>query len=95
MRDANVSHGRITLPHGTSYRVLVLPPVETMRPELLEKIERMVSDGAILLGRPPRRSPSMQNYPAADAEVERMARSMWGGCFDAKGANSSRLPIES
>ncbi len=87
MRDANVSHGRITLPHGTSYRVLVLPPVETMRPELLEKIERMVSDGAILLGRPPRRSPSMQNYPAADAEVERMARSMWGGCFDTKGAN--------
>ena len=87
MRDANVSHGRITLPHGTSYRVLVLPPVETMRPELLEKIGRMVSDGAILLGRPPRRSPSMQNYPTADAEVERMARSMWGGCFDTKGAN--------
>lgn len=87
MRDANVSHGRITLPHGTSYRVLVLPPVETMRPELLEKIGRMVSDGAILLGQPPRRSPSMQNYPAADAEVERMARSMWGGCFDTKGAN--------
>lgn len=87
MRDANVSHGRITLPHGTSYRVLVLPPVETMRPELLEKIERMVSDGAILLGQPPRRSPSMQNYPAADTEVERMARSMWGGCFDTKGAN--------
>lgn len=87
MRDANVSHGRITLPHGTSYRVLVLPPVETMRPELLEKIERMVSDGAILLGQPPHRSPSMQNYPAADAEVERMARSMWGGCFDTKGAN--------
>ena len=87
MRDANVSHGRITLPHGTSYRVLVLPPVETMRPELLEKIGRMVSDGAILLGRPPRRSPSMQNYPEADTEVERMARSMWGGCFDTKGAN--------
>ena len=87
MRDANVSHGRITLPHGTSYRVLVLPPVETMRPELLEKIERMVSDGAILLGQPPRRSPSMQNYPEADTEVERMARSMWGGCFDTKGAN--------
>lgn len=87
MRDANVSHGRITLPHGTSYRVLVLPPVETMRPELLEKIGRMVSDGAILLGRPPRRSPSMKNYPEADAEVERMARSMWGGCFDTKGAN--------
>lgn len=87
MRDANVSHGRITLPHGTSYRVLVLPPVETMRPELLEKIGRMVSDGAILLGQPPRRSPSMQNYPEADTEVERMARSMWGGCFDTKGAN--------
>ncbi len=88
MRDANVCHGRITLPHGTSYRVLVLPPVETMRPELLAKIQRMVSDGAIVLGQPPLRSPSMQNYPAADTEVERISREMWGGCFDGKGSNA-------
>ena len=88
MRDANVSHGCISLPHGTSYRVLVLPPVETMRSELLAKIQRMVSDGAIVLGQPPRRSPSMQNYPAADAEVERISREMWGACFDSKGSNA-------
>lgn len=88
MRDANVRHGYISLPHGTAYRVLVLPPVETMRPELLAKIERMVNDGAIVLGQPPLRSPSMQNYPAADTEVERMSREMWGDCFDRKGSNA-------
>ncbi len=85
---ANVSRGDIVLPHGTSYRVLVLPPLDNMRPTLLAKIRRMVADGAIVLGTPPRRSPSMQNYPAADAEVESMARELWGGCYDRRGSNA-------
>lgn len=86
--DANVSRGDIVLPHGTSYRVLVLPPLDNMRPALLAKIRRMVADGAVVLGTPPHRSPSMQNYPAADAEVEAMARELWGGCYDRRGSNA-------
>lgn len=86
--DANVSRGEIVLPHGTSYKVLVLPPIDNMRPALLAKIKRMVSDGAVVLGPAPRRSPSLQNYPAADAEVEAMARELWGGCYDRRGSNA-------
>ncbi|MBR4995663.1 MAG: glycoside hydrolase family 2 [Alistipes sp.] len=88
MLGANVAQGNIVLPHGTSYRVLVLPPVDNMRPELLEKIKRMVHDGAIILGTPPVTSPSLQNYPAADAAVEKMSRELWGECFDKKGENN-------
>ncbi len=87
MLGANVARNNIMLPHGTSYRLLVLPPTDTMRPELLEKIRRMVSDGAVVLGTPPHRSPSMQNYPTADAEVERIARELWGDCHDKRGVN--------
>lgn len=87
MLGANVAQGNIVLPHGTTYRVLVLPPIDNMRPELLEKIKRMVSDGAVVLGTPPLRSPSLQNYPSADAAVEAMSRELWGDCFDKKGVN--------
>ena len=87
MLGANVAQGNIVLPHGTTYRVLVLPPIDNMRPELLEKIKTMVNDGAVVLGTPPTHSPSLQNYPAADTKVEAMSREMWGDCFDKRGKN--------
>ncbi|MDR2674181.1 MAG: hypothetical protein LBC18_04755, partial [Opitutaceae bacterium] len=77
LRDLAVKDGRLVLPHGMTYRVLVLPPQDTMRPELLRKIEQLVADGATVLGAPPSRSPSLQNYPAADAEVRALAAKLW------------------
>lgn len=85
MLDTNVVRGNIMLQHGTSYRVLVLPPIDNMRPELLEKIKRMVNDGATILGTPPTHSPSLANFPAADKAVDQMARELWGECYDKKG----------
>lgn len=73
-----VKDGLITLPHGTQYRILVLPKLETMRPELLAKIRDLVSSGAVILGPAPKRSPSLQNQPAADADVQKMAAELWG-----------------
>lgn len=77
-RDLTVKDGKLVLPHGTSYRVLVLPKLETMRPSVLKKIEQLVADGAVILGPPPSRSPSMENYPVADQEVNVLAKKMWG-----------------
>jgi hypothetical protein len=77
-RDLAVKDGRLVLPHGTSYSVLVLPKLETMRPEVLQKIERLVADGAVILGPPPSRSPSMQNYPECDKQIQALASKMWG-----------------
>ena len=37
-----VKDGLITLPHGTQYRIMVLPKLETMRPEVLAKIKQLV-----------------------------------------------------
>ncbi|MDR1980548.1 MAG: glycoside hydrolase family 2 [Tannerellaceae bacterium] len=78
LRDLSVKDGRLVLPHGTSYRMLVLPPLETMRPEVLQKIEQLVAAGAVVLGAPPVRSPSMKGYPEADEEVRTLGEKMWG-----------------
>ncbi|MDP2335791.1 MAG: glycosyl hydrolase [Bacteroidota bacterium] len=73
-----VKDGLITLPHGTQYRILVLPKLETMRPELLAKIKQLVRDGAVVLGPVPRLSPSLQNQPNADQQVKTLASELWG-----------------
>lgn len=84
MRDMKVRNGRLVLPHGTSYGIMVLPPLQTMRPELLEKIRELVRDGAVILGPRPLRSPSYENWPDADIRVKSMADELWG---DADGAS--------
>lgn len=73
-----VKDGLITLPHGTQYRILVLPKLETMRPELLAKIKQLVTEGAVVLGPAPMRSPSLQNQPMADQQIQAMAKELWG-----------------
>jgi len=73
-----VKDGLLTLPHGTQYKILVLPKLDTMRPELLAKIKQLVQDGAVVLGPPPSRSPSLQNQPEADQQVRAMAAELWG-----------------
>lgn len=80
----SVKDGLITLPHGTQYRIMVLPKLETMRPELLTKIKQLVNDGAVIMGPAPKRSPSLQNQPAADQRVQQLAAELWG---DVDGVN--------
>lgn len=78
LNGLTVKDGLLTLPHGTQYKVLVLPRLETMRPELLAKIKKLVENGALVLGPKPLRSPSYENYPSADVEVKKLADDLWG-----------------
>ena len=77
IKNATVKDNRIVFPSGTSYRILVLPKVETMTPELVEKIGSLVKDGAIVYGNPPKKSPSLTNYPECDRKVKELAESIW------------------
>ncbi len=70
--------GRLVLPDGMSYRVLVLPETDRMRPELLRKIRTLAAGGATVVGPKPVRSPSLAGYPTADAEVQTLAAELWG-----------------
>ena len=78
LRDARMKNGRLTLPDGMNYGVLVLPRQQTMRPEILAKIKQLVSDGLTVLGPAPEASPSLKNYPDADAKVKSLAGELWG-----------------
>ncbi len=75
----SVKDGRLVLPDGMSYRVLVLPPMETATPRLLRKIKELVEAGAAVLAepKPPQRSPSLADHGAGDVEVAKLAADLW------------------
>ncbi len=73
-----VVNGKMVLPDGMTYSVLILPKLETMRPEFLKKVKDLVYQGANVLGPAPSRSPSLQGYPNADAEIQKLAKELWG-----------------
>ena len=75
---AHVENGSIVFPGGGQYKILVLPLVRTMTPELLIKIESLIKDGAVVMGIPPVKSPSLTGYPKNDAKVDELAQKIWG-----------------
>ena len=77
-KQLTVKNDLLTLPSGMTYRVLVLPELPTMRPEVLRKIRDLIKAGATVVGRPPERSPSMENFPKCDEQVKQLARDVWG-----------------
>jgi hypothetical protein len=76
----SVKNGRLGLPDGMNYRLLVLPDTSAITPELLQKISELVKDGATVLGTPPQKSPSLNHYPQCDEQVQRTAAALWGNC---------------
>jgi hypothetical protein len=74
-----VKDGRLVLPDGMSYRVLVLPETARMTPTLLRKVKELVAAGATVVGPVrPAGSPSLAGYPKCDAEVRELAGELWG-----------------
>jgi hypothetical protein len=78
--NARVENGRVVLPSGMTYRVLVLPPAGQYTPRMLRKIKELAEAGATLVGPKPTQSPSLENYPACDGEVRQLATALWGAC---------------
>jgi hypothetical protein len=72
--------GRIVLPDGMSYRMLLLPDDSRMTPPVLQAIASLVKAGATVAGPRPMKSPSLTNQPDADAEVAKIAAEVWGDC---------------
>jgi len=79
-----VKDGKVTTPSGMSYRLLVLPNEDRMTLPVLQKIAKLVREGAVVYGPKPLHSPSLSGYPAADQEITKLADEVWGNC-DGKG----------
>jgi hypothetical protein len=77
LQDARVDNGRVTLPSGRSYPLLVLPSRPAMSAALARKIRELVHAGATILGKRPLHAAS-PGQPAADTEVRAIGNELWG-----------------
>jgi hypothetical protein len=76
-----VQNGRITLPHGMSYRVLKLPDdAQPMTLETARKIKALVAQGAVVSGPKPLMTPSLVGYPNSEEELQKITTELWGNC---------------
>ena len=78
LNDMQVRNGRIVLSSGMEYRMIVLPNFDDIAVPVLRKLEQLVRDGATLVGRPPQRANSLEDYPQCDGEVRRLSQLLWG-----------------
>ncbi len=75
-----VEEGRLVLPHGPSYEVLVLPEEDYMLPAIVEKVMELAKKGATIVGPKPVRSHGLFNSRQNDSLVRVLADSLWGEC---------------
>jgi hypothetical protein len=78
IKEMKVKEGKLVLPSGSSYHVLVFREHSLMSPELVKEIKRLVHDGATVLAPRPSASPSLSAYPRCDTEVQSLAKEIWG-----------------
>jgi len=72
-----VQNGKLLLPDGMSYRLLVLPRAP-MSAALLRKVEELARSGAKIVGPKPSTSVGLAGYPNSVSEVRRLADRLWG-----------------
>jgi hypothetical protein len=72
-----VEQGRIVLPSGRRYAFIHVPHKGALLPEMAREIKRLLAAGATVVSPRPNHSPSLVNFPAADAEVKALAAELW------------------
>jgi hypothetical protein len=75
-----VQDGKLVLPDGMSYRMLILPDRETISLAALKCIGELVQAGATIVGSKPKKSNSLRGYPDCDREIQELAAKIWGDC---------------
>lgn len=92
LNRVKISDGRIVLPEGASYRVLVLPEdLRGMTPELLKRLDDLVQQGMILVGPKPTFNLTLRGGSGADTAFYRMADEMWGSAAGDKSRGKGRI----
>jgi hypothetical protein len=81
----SVKDGRIVLPDGMSYRVLVLPDSLPMQLPVLEKVASLIHAGATVVGPRPTKLLGKPRQPGDDKKFDALVKRLWA---DATGQNA-------
>ncbi len=74
----SVKDGRLVLPDGMSYSLLLLPDQSHMTLEVLKKIQELVSAGATIVGPRPATVPGLNNWEKENIALNKISGELWG-----------------
>ena len=69
--------GRLVLPDGVSYRVLVLPDHGILSLPVARKLREFVQAGVAITGPKPLRTASLSGWPESESELQAIADELW------------------
>lgn len=72
------SEGKIVLPDGMKYSLLVLQPDQSIDLEVLRKIESLVKSGMTVLAPRPKETTGLSGYPQSDNGLASITNRLWG-----------------
>lgn len=85
LQRLEVSDGRIVVPGGVRYRLLVIPDHKVLSLAALEKVEQLLRQGATILGPKPERLVSLVGGDESRTRFKNMADMLWGKMPDDPG----------
>lgn len=80
-----VENGKIVVPGGISYHVLVLPDHRVLSLTVLEKVEKLLKQGAHIIGYKPEKMISLVGGTAAQKRFKMLSDEIWGTTNEEKG----------
>ena len=83
----SIKNGKIALPGGITYSLLLLDKNNSMNPDVLQKIRSLVKEGMILVGERPEIAQGLKGYPGSDEQVKSIASELWGDSNAPSGVN--------
>lgn len=87
LKTLTVRNGRLFLPHGVAYRVLVLPDHQVLSLAVIKKLKELVEGGATIIGPKPLTTASLVAYPKSEQVLKDIADELWGAAISASGMN--------
>ncbi len=78
LNRVSVRDGKIVLPDGMSYSVMMLGPEKGIDLNVLRKLEQLVKDGMTLIGPRPTEVTGLTGFPKSDQELNEITNKLWG-----------------
>lgn len=77
LNKLSVKDGKLALPNGQTYQVLVLPDGDVFNLEVLKKLETLVSNGATIIGKKPTKAQGLYQYQERETDIQALAAKIW------------------
>ncbi|MFC2087708.1 glycosyl hydrolase, partial [Bacteroidota bacterium] len=74
----SVKNGKIVLPDGMNYSIMILPDINVMPIPVLNKIIKLINAGATVIGPRPTQVPGLKDFENKNRQIKELSTRVWG-----------------